>query len=730
MSLIAVQLPKSAEPKPTGAFGFPAGKRVDSTLLAINGLAIPLRGAFTWGYKSGVSPQQVSVSLSNEYANKLVEVVNAQGGKVVIDCKTNSIENVAIPMGPYSGLSLLPRSPDTHVHDIITITDDRWRWPNKNVYRTYNLLRKADDKFAAPVTFAGVLKLTEAKRYFVPWTIRQDENGQPVAPFTALDIVVDILTNFLGYDASKINLDRAQKSNYVPPNIVLVGQKAHSVISRFLSDSDNNLYIEDDGSITIYAENIPFGEKEFDKHLRPALRGKVEGQLWIQDRQNIRPTNIYESFEKEEEYLLTFKDASESSTSSGSERPAESTVEALAQLASKRVYVRNITTTVVDNQVGNLPAGAIVTIEKALEAFGQEYGSAPITLDEFRENYGIAAPAVFALVLQDPTDDALLDPKAITVWSRIVGDYRRKFQIPHHVTQFIKDANNVLVEIVDPETGKRKPSEVFSTVSWVVNVQARINKKRASGITLDSFGNLSEDGKYKPIPATISDIDPETGIFELIGLDDLNQPGAITDIILGRPVSEDAFFEDTFAEGETPLTRDSLIGAHGLKADWEMSAVASITLLPKSADSMYWVDSPAPAPVKPGNGPPVEIHIGYDTARFALAGHDAYRTGASGFINKALIEAIAGQEGPKRWVTFSDQLIGSVRFAISEESKKLRPTGPVSEVTFTVSTNGSVRMAFDARPISEGRDIRNTLEKEMLEAIFRQVHFETPTGTR
>jgi len=155
-------------------------------------------------------------------------------------------------------------------------------------------------------------------------------------------------------------------------------------------------------------------------------------------------------------------------------------------------------------------------------------------------------------------------------------------------------------------------------------------------------------------------------------------------------------------------------------------------MLPQGPQTMYWDNPNPPSGITKGNGPPVEVHVNYDTARFALpVALNSYRGGNSKeFVNEDLVKALITQEGNRRWVTFADQIIGQVSFAFSREAKKLRPTGPVSDVRFTIDKTGALRMNFTAAPISEGRDIRNTLESEVLETIFKQVHFNVQKGTR
>lgn len=727
-----IQLPTSAKAPTLGANKEPAGaQRPLKSRCLISGVPIAQRGQFNWGYTSGAVPQQARISVSDLYADEMIKQINSKRGAVDIEMAGEDVDGEETILN-FAGLTLLPRLPDDHTHDFITITDDRWRWPNKNVYKTYNLVRKANDLFVfKSVTSAQRPNLHEAKEYYVPWTIKPDEEGNPEAPWTALEIIVDILVTFLGYDEAKIHTGKAQESEYIPGNIVLVGNKAHSVISRFLTESNNNLYVDEKGEIHIYQERVAYGQREFDQQLLPALRGQVSGELYVVDRKMIRPTDIFLSLEKEFEVLLTYLERG--ATSTGANRPATTPEEALAQIANKQVFVENVTQTVVDNQVGTLPRGTEVTIEAALAAFGTTYGSAPITFDQFREFFGINGSAIFSSVLTDPANSVEFDVRAINSWAQIVRDYRTRFRIPQVVMQYMKSISNTLVDIINPESGKRKPSEVFSIISWVVSVSARINAKRSQGLTLDSFTNLTKGGKFQPTALGISPIDIHFGTYNVIGLDDVNQPGSVTNIIKGRPV-DDRFFNDGFGDGETELDASSIYGAHGLKPDWELSAIVSMIRLPEGENSMLWDNPDPPTGIKPGRGPLVEIHIPYDTARTALDTPQTqkYReiTGKT-FVNEDIVLSLREQESARRWVTFTDQIQGSVAFAISEEAKKLRPQGPVNQIIHTFNGgSGAIRTQFSAAPISEGRDIQNLLELDVLEAIFRQVHFDSTVGTR
>src|SRR5688572_12093735 len=115
MTLIDIQLPTFSELKSTGAFAFPQGQRVPKTRLAINNHGLPIKGSFEWGYVSGVSPQSVNVTVTKPFADKLVEVINAEGSAVSIFLRTNDIDFQETEW-EFTGLSLMPRVPSSNTH--------------------------------------------------------------------------------------------------------------------------------------------------------------------------------------------------------------------------------------------------------------------------------------------------------------------------------------------------------------------------------------------------------------------------------------------------------------------------------------------------------------------------------------------------------------------------------------------------------------------------------------
>ena len=126
-TLQKIRLPKAQAKPQLGANKEPTGaKRPIKSRCLINGVAIAQRGQFNWGYTFGVNPQQAKLRISDLYADEMIKQINEKSGRVELEMAGANVDGEETKQ-VWKGLSLLPRFPDDHTHDIITITDDRWR---------------------------------------------------------------------------------------------------------------------------------------------------------------------------------------------------------------------------------------------------------------------------------------------------------------------------------------------------------------------------------------------------------------------------------------------------------------------------------------------------------------------------------------------------------------------------------------------------------------------------
>lgn len=716
----------------------PALDEIGHSLITINGVGFPIEGAVPWGYKSGVAPQAALIRTQNRFADEIVDAYSAGGNTATLTLGGADNQEANRPQltKTFQKLVLLPQVPQDHAHDGLQLRDDRWRWDRPKVTRTYNLLRKTNDlvAFEGQVNRALEGALIAARQAYVPHTIILDESLEPLRPYTALDIVLDILKNWLGYEDDQIVLEEAASSAYIPPNQILEGEPANAALERFLKLSENSLYIDEDGRVVIYARAVLFDGAKFDELIAPALPALIAGDMRPIDRRAIRPIEILEYFIPETEQLLTFRSFAATETIAGGEVPADNRIDAGRQIQDQRIYLENVTRTIVNDQIPGKPRGTIVSIEEALDAFSDSINGPTgerFTLDEMHEYYGGGTDATLprALGVAGDLAIALLDGETTSIYQAIYKDFRTLFQIPHYVRDALSEINPLLSQIVFEESRLRLPSEVFSTLTWGVNLRARVDYDSDDIVTLDSF----ETTPYKPVPATLSIEDADLGLIRVTNQRDLNHPGAINEVIPGE-IQEKYRTEitrDNFVHGDVGSLRAHFMGAHGLERSWEMSAVVSVTLLIPN-DNGRLVAFSFESEDAEAEGPQLQILNTYDTARFSLPDIlEDYRNPSAGsdiFVNRRLCEELAAQDAKRRYNTFSDQVEGSATFAWSGPATEIRPYGAVNNITYSYGSDGKLGVTVTAKPIATPVDIRNIVPEDVLRSVFRQVDLSSGQG--
>lgn len=708
-------------------------------------ISFALEAGIKWGYVSGVEPQTFALPIIRPQAEKLVQQLKGDV-KLTMYAPDGRLE---VQKREFEKLWLNLRSPHGYEKDALLLQDRRWTWGRPKVTKAFNLTRRSNDI----LTFEGILPefienaLVEAKNYFVETTVLPDpDTGEPLRPYTATDIVVEILRDVLGYSEDQIQVGGAASTRFVPMNQFIVGENANTVIARYLSMGGNDLYIDEKGSVVIYDRTQPFDESDFFALFSNGFPQFIGGTgLYIVDYKAIRPYEIETQHPVEAEVLFTHEEGDLQSTTSG-EGPAETFEEGLDQLKKGQVFVRNVTRTIVPNQVDNLPRGSVVTLEDAITAYGNLI-SAPrnLTLDDLRQAYGDDnAEMLGAFSGSSVTASFVIN--ATNIYQQLVTDFRSLFQVPDVVMKQLLKLKNTMVDVINAESQTRSPSEVFSTISWLLNEAFLFAvQENPSGVVLNSF---SED-PYVPIPAKVTIEDEDLGLVRINWLGDLDRVGTVVKSFPGVALAD--MYSDELGEGRAAASQGSY--HHGVEADWECSFVLSIIPFPNNDPNgkrNYSQTFKATEFGEDGDGPRLTTYVGYDSARFRLPdsllqyitperrnGEDVFvdderasEMGVSGpMVNYQIIRAIGYAEAKRIYETFNNQLEGDAVFGWDRFwTESVRPRASMRNIIYGMSKDGQATVSIKAQRLTSPKDILNVLPRSVLDATGRTLRFNGLQG--
>lgn len=706
-----IALPRPNIPSGGGHVAIPSGRTVAATSLLINGEAFPLRGSLTWGFQSGVVAQSAIFETQLPFVDSVVNAVDGGGGEVILQIAAGG----DLPEMRFVGLAMMPTRSAGFTHDKVEIVDLRWSWPRTSLHRAYNRTRRSTDLATfGRTSVAGIGRLVDAPSYYVASTI----NGS--RPFTALDIVKDVL----GGLGLAVQDGQATDNEYVPSNVVVQGESVDSVLNRFMRLAGVDLYVDEDAQVVLYNNVNPQTPAEFESFLGRGANVVTSGSIKVHDNRANRPASVHTAFVQEREILLAAIE--KDSSFDANQLPARTPQQAQAQLASGLVVLENVVRTIFDNQIAGVPRGSVVSIEAALAAFGTTFGFRPLTIRDIQDNFGPLA--IFKLApsikqSRNPTGPFVsttgpISQQAVSVLASILNAYRRMYRIPAPVMELLQDVKPLLADVVFSEAQARQPSEVFSTVTWETDIQTRFTSPFAIAETLRSFGTETSGraipfptgaGPFSPIPADIS-VNPTDGVVTVTYGGSLSSFGAVQSIIPGevRGSNDTVFKVDVFGQnGVVPTGLGTANGAFGLRRDWFMGAIVSVTQYVGTSIAVRWYDVQGSDPAVKAlagaaqNGPPINLFSRVDTARVNLPATNVAGANLRGFknpsglqggaqvVNNEICSAIARQEAVRVYQDFADAAEGRLQLAWVQATVRYRPVAHIANVRFVIGSNGS-----------------------------------------
>ena len=571
------------------------------------------------------------------------------------------------------------------------LRDERSEFENQLIGGRFNITRRANSLEQLSVSGGeGLRDQSQQVRQFryVPTSLKEPGSDPPdfYEPkreleendgelWTALDIVKWCLTNALKGrdDLPTIDFEIEGTDNeYIQEDITLgpTGERFSSVLRKFMNLARVSLYVSDEGKWIVYDTADP---------PIPHKVGGYEGAgaVELEDLSRERPKKVITRFGAVHEVLLRFDD-DKSFTAARNTSPEE----ILLQLDNVAVVPSTITVA-----GREFVRGTYATISDLLEAYntlGWPSGE-NLTRERLRKWHLARGAPRIGLLFKSGTN--FIDEEALIRWESLRNAYRINYRIPQALLDSITTWSPVRVTQIDPITGQRPPSPVWSDYAVVPTgkVQLRKGNNVASQVlaTNVKFPGLDKLDESTTSPATVRIVDQDVGIFAI----DYGQAGDLTGRI-------SYFFPGRLVDPLTARARGldggGLLETTELEEDFEMALILSVRFgVPNGVGSLYDLKGdPADFGVQDAFGPPHEVAHTREPARWRwntkqtrldFNSDNQVEVLEAELVNESTLQEIAKGETQRVYWSYTDRYVGRWKRA-EFDPKKDRPRGAMQSL--------------------------------------------------
>lgn len=622
------------------------------------------------------------------------------------------------------------------------LADRRWRWQYTLISRDYNVPKKTGDRTAlVNVPYEGFVTVDE-----YDYKIYSLKDGNTV--WEAKGVIEDVLQQLKddgdGFDFVIDQMPVRDKSGedreFSLQNVVLRDQ-GDVALSRVLSYIPGaSVWVDAEGTVrVINGADIDQARRYFERLPNATWDGQRVVEI---DRKGIRPRNIIVHYQREVEVLFNYGD-NFSNTTISDLNPAAPYLENVIQTVDDKTTVteydpiakRQVTKT-------NLPPGTWVNFKSWLSAMNDRLppNSDPWTFKTLSLHW-----------LQDDLDGVLgaggkdLDTEA-NISMRIQAikqHFRQSFRINRRFMESVRDIKNVSAMLLDPYTGARGPSRVWSQAAVVPSSKGKMTMNRDStkaGVyrNVDYFSPTLGEYNGRTIeaphgPTKVNMVDRDLGIFRLDWI--VSPYGTDSSFLPGLVVNEDGNYrvpqrdlakQDTVAMG-AGIKIES--GTNGIFLSDRLSSRVMLTIVPGSPNNknVFHKETVSASDVESftegdwkidgGGGPDLEVFVAPTeaTARFAwqndhtaqgtvgrllgLYDDDSIESGVEGeelpgyvLVNKEReLHAHAQSVAAEMFINFADTFQGKAATILPKNG--VRIAGNMSGVTVQVAAAPSGKVS-------------------------------------
>ena len=651
---------------------------------------------FSWAMMTGSRSGRVSFTTHTEISNALARLKNPVD--LYMDMPTGtSVGKVEENRVRFNKLYLLEikAAPNPFLRTWI-LGDRRHKWETLKLSRFYNvhwgayetrqLLPKAGKKFAdfsiiSGIRYAQWSLMNSGTATCPSMVIPTNDGNSKGVPWTALQIVYDILCNVLKIPSSEIVKDGVvADNNHQPENLVWDGEDLCNSLQNAMGMAEINMYQHPDGKIHIFSIRDESPAASIIKQL-----GQVQGSQHPirQNLQRIRPSRVVCFFDREFEIRWNYNETSTTSLT-GTKGLPPFELENVCQVADT-FTVHGVKYT----------RGSWVRVQDYMDALNAD------TTDPNPQGRNLSLQALRKYWLGQNkleffyASDFALPNRVDLLWAQRINalrqSYHQIFRVSPYWQQRIRSFRADRVAILDTVTGTRAPAGVYQDYCEVPTFRAPVRSKDRSRFKAarnhSNYAGVLEN--KPPSPAIIRMIDNRLGIFRV---DFLPDPSFMTlDMVPGNVDNIPAL--SVGSPSGTVLWNKAR-----LKDTFDIAVIMScIFAIPNDFDGKHAEEMEVP---NGSNGVTQHLFIRGDNARFGykdgmLAREDKGKIVIDGaeFVNEGVVKALAKSEAERLKTTWEDRYIGI--FAQPGYKDHWLPFAYTSSVQVEYSEHGGLQTVFD-----------------------------------
>lgn len=700
--------------------------------IRINGVPVEADGySWTWLFTTGARPHVMKILVPTSREKEFWPLMRGKPLTFSVNATRSSPEGTKAEQHTISNLWMLAPTPTRiGIEEVseLRLADTRWFWQHRAISGRFNHSIRVND---ADIARAGQplnvpsQGATEARGGFAPakpygennaligfkgadvigeniivpkvaWR-RLTINPDTDQPWTALELILGFLNGYrvnavgggthsvkgiLRDDEPRAEYKGRRGDNlYNPPRLDYGGTPANAVIDELLPLARVRMFVSVAGAVTLYDY-----DQDAEPELPPFSEIEDSPRMFMTDNSDVRALKVRVPFMRESEIRYYAEQE-------GDERTDKTVPVGAEQAAPEPKYKQvmrlpsNQTLSIDGQPAREYAAGTIVPMKAVLE---QVMG---ISFDWLRKYFFsdselVSIYAIQILGLQDPSQ---VPDEWLNLLAEARKAYRQMFQLDDRWIEQIIDLSGDSVIVVDPITGKRAPSSVWSDYTIIRTTRTGKNIIPKHWKMWDyveyerkESGSAEPADDAEPGPYTASVLDKELGLFQLSP--QTSYHGFIHRIIPGKARSPN---------GE-PLNIIPVEIAHAIQNlqlddDFGCACELTVTTMEPNTEGQFHVVEVSAGEVGAGGaGAVVETHtmplIRDETARFARDGK---------LVNEKMIRARALNEARLYYQSIQDRIANTAP-TIWSGLHLLYPFGPVNATGWMMDSNGQLSTMVDA----------------------------------